>query len=97
VYSDGFSNLVNLQTAATGNLSPDEHHAPSTTDLVIDQVVTPSSAFRVRVFQFNTGRNNGTGDIDETATWKDRIKSMRTDYLLPENNPTKLTSMAPWM
>ena len=76
VYSDRYNAIA--ESANTNNWSRGPLQMEITLlpppDLVIDQVVTPATAFSGTTITVQyTGRNNGTGSIGNVS-WKDRIK-----------------------
>jgi hypothetical protein len=76
VYADRFSNLIESNNNNNWDRTASQMVVTliPPPDLVIDQVVTPATAFSGSTITIQyTGRNNGTGDIGN-VTWKDRIK-----------------------
>ncbi len=76
VYSNRYNNVI--ESVTTNNWSRTSSQIQITLvpppDLVIDQVVTPSTAFSGTTISVHyTGRNNGNGAIGNVG-WKDRIK-----------------------
>ncbi len=76
VYADRYNNLTESNNNNNWERTATPIHITllPPPDLVIDQVITPVSAFSGQSIQVQyTGRNNGTGAIPAT-TWRDRIK-----------------------